>query len=172
MTQQRSPNLQKPTRAGCSRWLSCRTTGNSQFPSQTISWVEMGKTHTHTHNKKQPCQSLWGFRNKQGKFLKKWIQMYPQNIPDLFAHLYIKRKLFCLVFVICSIILFWNICLKNFYISWNDDYNKFSEHLSSHTDRKLRKWKKNFFLVMKTLRIYSLNNFQKVQTSSYKINKY
>lgn len=107
--------------------------------SHELKW---GKTHTH--NKKQPCQSMWGFRNKQGKFLKKWIQMYPKNIPDLFAHLYFKRKLFCLVFVICSIALFWNICLKNFYTSWNDDYNKFSEHLS-HTDRKLRKWKKNCF---------------------------
>ena len=34
----------------------------------------------------------------------------------------------------------------------------FSEDLPSHMDAKLKKWKK-FFLVMRTLMIYSVNNF-------------
>ena len=71
----------------------------------------------HTHNKKQPCQSMWGFRNKRGKFLKKWIQMYPQNIRDVFALLYFKRKLFCLVWFLLYVLLHcFEIFVKKFFI--------------------------------------------------------
>ena len=37
------------------------------------------------------------------------------------------------------------------YTPWNDYYSKFSEYPLSHTNTKLKKWKKYFFLLGFTL---------------------
>ena len=44
--------------------------------------------------------------------------------------------------------------------SWND-HNKLSEYPSSHVYAKLKKQKRKLFLVMRTLRIYAVNKFQR-----------
>lgn len=44
-------------------------------------------------------------------------------------------------------------------VLWNDYYNKFSWHPSSHRYKKKR-GRKKFFLVLRIFRVYSLRNFQ------------
>ena len=53
-----------------------------------------------------------------------------------------------------------------FLTSWNDYHIKFSEHPSFHRDTKEKRKKKYFFLMMRTLRIYSQQLSYRIYSST------